>query len=112
MSGNYDVYTSRQKRARTKNTVNNNSYMKKLKKQLFFSALCLTFIYLTKISISDMGNSINNGIKKALDYQMNTSVIRSGVTTILDNIINTEKNLENGESTNEQPQTTAIFEDI
>jgi len=89
MSEHYDVYKSRQRRSRTKEHKSSpKKYSQKLKKQLFFSIICLVSVYLIKISGSDTGNLINGSIKKALESPMNTQIIQSGITNMLEKIIN------------------------
>lgn len=112
MSENYDVYRHRQRRTHKSRSSKENTYAKKLKKQIFISSVCLTLVYLIKMTNS----GIENSIKSALDYEVDTAKIRSGITTVLDNMLQkeekTDKNSTNGETINEQTNKGNIYEDI
>lgn len=108
MSENYDVYKSRQRRSRTRQNQKQNTYIKKLTKQMLVSFTCLALIYFMEISNTSWGNAINNSIKGALNYEINTDGIQAGITSVLDKLV---KKTNNGESTDVKTQTSS-YKDI
>ena len=75
---------------------------------MLVSAVCLALIYFMEMSNTNWGNAINNSIKGALNYEINTDGIQSGITSLLDKLI---KKTDNGESTDAKTQTSS-YEDI
>ena len=87
MSENYEVYESRRHKTPKKRHNVSKGYKNRLKKQTVFSVVCLLIIYIVKISASPVGNTINNSIKYALEYKVNTEKIQLGITSMLDKIV-------------------------
>lgn len=81
MSEEYLEYRRRDRHQ--KNKTKGLPYSKKFRHQLVLSILCLSVIYLIQASDSNFANMVNNQIKSALSYKIDTSGIKNLLSDIL-----------------------------
>ncbi len=75
MSEQYSEYRRRDRHQ--KNKPKGLSYSKKFKYQLILSTICLSVIYLIQASDSSFANIVNDQIKSAFTYEVDTTAFKN-----------------------------------